>query len=302
MIRRLSPYAFPIIVLFIVTLPMLRGQRVAFRDVSHFYLPLYDYVAERTRSEWLPLWNPLDHMGMPLVGESTTSVLYPVRYAIFRLPFDSPTALNVYLIAHLMLASIGAVWLARRIGSRDLGAGIAGLVYPLSGSVYALTCNPSFLVGAAWLPLALGGCLLEMSNLRHRIAVVAFALSMMVLGGDPQMALHVLLVTIAVATIIGIRKILIGSEQEHRRQTISSPASMLGVALLSGIGATGLSAVQVAASLDWSFQSDRAASIEQRREAFEFSLPPWHLDRSPRATAVRRTVSASSPARRLDAW
>ncbi|MEM9586618.1 MAG: hypothetical protein AAGA03_05005, partial [Planctomycetota bacterium] len=47
---------------------ILGNDRLAFRDVSHFYHPLYDYLRQRTASEWLPAWNSLDQTGIPLWG------------------------------------------------------------------------------------------------------------------------------------------------------------------------------------------------------------------------------------------
>ena len=206
MIRRTAPILFAVVVILLVMSPIFRGQRYAFRDVSHFYLPLYDYVGERTRGEWLPLWNPLDQMGMPLVGESTTAVLYPVRDLIYRLPLESEAALNVYLLAHVILAAITSAWLARRIGCCSVGVAAAAFVYPLSGCVFSLCCNPPFLVGAAWLPLALGALVCaDRDRFLTRVQVASFSLAMMVLGGDPQTALHVTMVACVWLTIGGLK-------------------------------------------------------------------------------------------------
>jgi len=70
----------------------------------------------------------------------------------------------------------------------------------LSGSVFSLCCNPPFLVGAAWLPWALGMMITGSRTDRWRRGKIAgLALAMMVTGGDPQSALHAVLVAIAVA-------------------------------------------------------------------------------------------------------
>ncbi len=55
------------------------GQRFSFRDVSHFYLPLYEYTTERLLNFDLPLWNPLMLTGVPLVGDNTSALFYPGR-------------------------------------------------------------------------------------------------------------------------------------------------------------------------------------------------------------------------------
>ena len=89
---RCSPTFIAIAVCFATVL--LGIDRLAFRDVGHFYTPLYDYVSERTETDWLPLWNPLDRTGVPLLGESTTGVLYPVRYLVFSLPFSTASLIR----------------------------------------------------------------------------------------------------------------------------------------------------------------------------------------------------------------
>ncbi len=147
----------PVVILLLLGAALVGLGRLAFRDVSHFYTPLYQYVAERTSEEWLPLWNPLDQTGIPLLGETTTAVLYPIRYLLFSLPIASETALAWYVALHLILASLAANWAASTSGASRGAAAIAGVIYPLSGSVFFLYTNPPFLVGAAWLPLVLGG-------------------------------------------------------------------------------------------------------------------------------------------------
>ncbi|MCO8123911.1 hypothetical protein NHH03_19355 [Stieleria sp. TO1_6] len=255
--------------------PTLAGRRVAFRDVSHFYLPLYDYVAQRTANEWLPMWNPLDHTGMPLVGESTTAVLYPLRYLVYAFPLENETALSIYLALHVILAAASAAWLARRVGIGTTGVVTAALVYSLSGSVFSLCCNPPFLVGAAWLPLALGACLVGQGmagqgSTRRRIALAGFAFAMMVLGGDPQSALHCVIVVIAVSLCRGVARWV--RPAERSLEFVDS----MKVAAAASVLALGLASIQIAASLDWSRHSDRVLGGQHSTERYDFSLAPWH--------------------------
>ena len=158
-LNRTSVLVAPVLILLLFA-PTLAGiDRLAFRDVSHFYTPLYDYVASRCSQQWLPLWNPLDQTGMPLAGETTTAVFYPLRYLLFALPISSEVAISWYVAMHLILASLTARLAAQWAGIGSLAASIAGVVYSLSGSVLFLYTNPPFLVAAAWLPLTLGAML-----------------------------------------------------------------------------------------------------------------------------------------------
>ena len=284
--------------------PMLVGHRIAFRDASHFYLPLYDYVADRTADEWMPLWNPLDQGGMPLIGESSTAVLYPIRYAVYSLPLDSAAKLNAYIAVHLLLAAMGAWWLATQWGATHAGALIAALSYPLSGSVYSLCCNPPFLVGASWIPFAIGICRLKPSqdtsrrDSSRRIAGFGSVIALMVLGGDPQSALNVVLVVMSVVVVRLVAK-LVGRRQHHRqvdddigserlsignrpqpRDSRLNPGfgdaiAMVRLLAFGSLLAAGLASIQIAAALDWSAQSERIGR-SFRSECYEFSLPPWH--------------------------
>ena len=152
-LNRICVLAAPIAILILFGSALIGKDALAFRDVGHFYTPLYDYVAYRTSQSWLPLWNPLDATGMPLLGETTTAVLYPPRQWIFALPVSTDIAMSIYVVLHLILASCCATLAARWAGASRQAARIAGVIYPLSGSVLFLYTNPPFLVGASWLML-----------------------------------------------------------------------------------------------------------------------------------------------------
>ncbi|OYP33913.1 hypothetical protein [Rhodopirellula sp. MGV] len=258
--------------------PLLTGDRIAFRDASHFYLPLYDYVAFRTQSEWMPLWNPLDHTGIPLIGEATTAVLYPVRYVLFSAPVPTEWSLNAYLVFHLLLASAGAAWLARRWSIKGLGTVVAAIVYPLSGSVLGLCCNPPFLVGAAYMPFALGALLGRFakqdsnepqSKWLRDVVIAGGSLAMMVLGGDPQGALHVVLIALLCSVVLLWK---INAEPSWLQRWLGQAGKLSSACCLAAL----IAAPQIAASIDWSRQSDRTLAASERADLYDFSVPPWH--------------------------
>ncbi|TWT51313.1 hypothetical protein Pla22_40900 [Rubripirellula amarantea] len=246
-------------------------EQLAFRDVFHFYTPLYQYLADRNSGEIIPLWNPLCQTGMPLIGETTTAVLYPIRYAVSSIAW--------YVTLHLIWASITAALATRWIGCSWRGQTIASLIYPLSGSVYFLHTNPPFLVSASWLPLAMVS-LIGTTKLTwpRRIALAAISLAMMVLGGDPQTALHCVLVSAVVLVI----PVALFRSQDSRVEL----ATIGCAALLSGL----IAAPQIAASLSWSGQSDRVHIVHEeptwfsppitggnKQAAMEYSVAPWHF-------------------------
>ena len=309
----------PLVILAALGGTLVGSDRLAFRDVSHFYTPLYEYVADRGQESWLPLWNPLDNTGLPLWGENTTAFFYPPRYLLFALPLGASVAMGWYVALHLVGAFYAARWLARRAGCSAAAASLAGVTYAFSGPVHFLYSNPPFLVGACWLPLALGGLVYCPGGWRPATLVSAIALAMMVLGGDPQTAAHAGLVGLV---IVAVRHLTGGDvsrprERPHadRRPNADRRSDADGhprVGEISRVAvsrqpdggrssgrwipifaapllAAALAAPQLAASIDWGRHSARLeskgvadwwrppASGSHRREAFEFSVPPWRM-------------------------
>jgi len=261
-------------------------DRLAFRDISYFYTPLYDYIAARMHADWLPLWNPLDQTGVPLIGETTTAVFYPLRCLLYAIPLSSDVCLSLYVVVHLLIASATARYAARQAGVSDDAAALAAVVYPMSGSVLFLYTNPPFLVGAAWLPLLLSH-LLSISEVKtarvdwNRMRIAAVASAMMILGGDPQTVLNCFIVVVAVAVVRLIRA-------SQRDSFVRFQTAMIRIGACAVI-AGGLSLPQIAGSLSWAQQSERVHEIDsgnwldppssnsRRHEAFAFSVAPWHL-------------------------
>lgn len=265
------------------------GEKSSFvyRDAAHFYHPLFQWTAERWSAGEVPLWNPYENAGLPLVGEATSSVFYPGKL-IFALPFDYTLLYNFYIVGHVALAALAAFWLARQWSASVLAAGIAGLSYAFSGSVLFQTCNVVFLVGAAWLPVAmlLADRALGQGSVRSAIALGA-VLALMVLGGDPQMAYNAGLLAALYAIVLW--RAALGDMREadaskSRGLAAGWRAGLLAIA--AGVGIL-LSAVQILPALEASRLSARGI-YDSPRNLFELvsffaspsepqpESPSWH--------------------------
>jgi hypothetical protein len=179
--------------------------------------------------------------------------------------------------------------------------------YAFGGVVLPQVNNVVFLVGAAWLPVALFAA--DAMLVRRRIVGalgLAAALAMMTLGGDPQSAYHAGIVVGLYALILWWRRprtknATVVSRSPDRTHVVSrsdnvvsrSPdrdtiragwltrvaRNRLALLLLAGILAAGLAAVQILPSIEWTRRSDRA-SFDAPRSLYE--IP----------TALRRPVEA----------
>ncbi len=79
-------------------------EAFAFRDAAHYYYPLYKYVAGQWAAGRVPLWNPQENLGQPLLADATAAVLYPGKL-VFALPLSFNTNYKLYIIGHLILAA-----------------------------------------------------------------------------------------------------------------------------------------------------------------------------------------------------
>jgi len=166
---------------------LFRGYQFAFRDAAHFYYPLYS----RVQSEWsagrLPLWEPGENGGTPLLGSPMAAVLYPGKVVFAVLPYA--WAVRLYTLGHVVLAFWAMTVLLRTWGVSSTGAAVGGVTYAFSGPILSDYFNIIFLVGAAWAPLGFRAAdgWLRLGR-RWALPELALVLAMQVLGGDLEAA------------------------------------------------------------------------------------------------------------------
>lgn len=240
----------------------------AMRDAGHFYYPLFQWTSGEWGAGRAPLWNQLDAGGTPVVADASSSVFYPGKL-VFALPVSFALRFKLYAVAHVLLAAFGGYRLARRCGGSTQAAVLAAVGYSCGGSVAFQYCNVVFLVGAAWLPWAWLALLAWMQSFDWRwLAGLAVALALMILGGDPQMAVHALLGGL-------LYVLLLGRDREHRRDDPAAPGELARLAwrtLVAGLAGLGgaallaflLAAVQVLPAREAAEDSTRAAYATPR--------------------------------------
>lgn len=252
--------------------PVLSGvSGFAFRDAAHFYRPLFEYL----RGEWLagrpPMWNSYENIGVPLAAQNTSSVFYPGQL-LLALPLDYATLYHAYIVVHVVLAAATSYALARHFGASRLAAGLTAISYAFSGSVLFQYCNVVFLVGAAWLPLALLAADRMLCERRAGWAAgFGAVLALMVLGGDPQLAYHAVLLAglLALLRWRSDRRAASPPDEPTRRGVLARRPVLFAWALLV---AGGLAAVQVLPTWEATPHS-RRAKYESPRNVYE--LAAW---------------------------
>ncbi len=91
------------------------------------------FVAHRQMAAGeLPLWNPHNGLGVPLLGNWQSAVWNPLRALVQAFP-DAPFAFDATYLLRLWVAAVGAFLLARRLGVAPLAAAAAGVTFGLTG-------------------------------------------------------------------------------------------------------------------------------------------------------------------------
>jgi hypothetical protein len=120
-------------------------------DIYAYTVPNFRYAAEAISRGDGVLWNALQNCGQPFFGLSSSGLLYPPN-ALYALG-DTPSALLLSVVFHLVVAGTGAYQLSRALGLGPIGALCGSLAFQLGSSCLALASwNPALLAPYAWLP------------------------------------------------------------------------------------------------------------------------------------------------------
>jgi hypothetical protein len=266
--------AIVILALAAVLAPTLRTDRLlAFRDAASYYAPLFEWC----RSEWgagrVPLWNPLENCGTPVHADPTTSLGYPGKL-IFALPLPFAWQYKLYVAGHLVLCAATSAWLARCWQASPAAAALAALCYSLGGSILSQHANIVYLVGAAWLPLAAGqlDSVVRQPNIRSAV-LLSVILALVVLGGDPQLAYHVILMGTICLAVVGFARYTAKPAEPIPPASHTSQVSHagwrrllapVGCLAVSAIFAALLAAVQILPAAEAAAASERARYVHPR--------------------------------------
>src|SRR5262245_9742049 len=151
-------------------------------DLIAYYYPTLKYGFAQVRSGNLPLWNPYQSCGSPFIAALHEGFFYPL-YAPFLI-LSAEQAVNVHIILHLAVASLGTFLFCRHVGMGLFAALLAGLIYSYQGSMMIKIYFPDFLTSSAWIPwlfLCADRTLLQPSRLNA--AALASVIGVSILGG-----------------------------------------------------------------------------------------------------------------------
>ncbi|MDH5506631.1 MAG: YfhO family protein [Anaerolineae bacterium] len=262
-----------VIVPFILMAPVLFSAKAIFWGTPLLqFAPWWDQAWTTLQSGQLPLWNPLNGMGAPLLANHQSALLYPPTWIYFILAAVGGTPALAWGMAlsvafHLAWSGLGMAALVRRLGWGVPAQTASGLAFGLCGYLVARSHFLSINAAAAWLPWILAAVYdLSRSPANRRQAVkVALLVALQLLAGHAQTAWYTLLLAAAWAGFWGW--------QAGRRAGLLRAWAAFSIASASAVA---LAAVQLLPTAEYLAQSQRATAVDFTY-ALNYSFWPWHF-------------------------
>ncbi len=156
-------------------------------DVIRELYPWKTLVIEELKKGYIPLWNPYNFSGGPLLANFQSQVFYPLTLVYFLLP--QITAWSIMVISQPILGSIFMYLFATEIGLTSSAALLAALLFNFSSFANVWMEFTTVWHTILWLPLLL--YIVERSVKQRRLflwqqLLFIFALFSSITGGHPQ--------------------------------------------------------------------------------------------------------------------
>jgi len=103
----------------------------------------------------LPLWNPYNFAGSPLLADIQAGSLYLVNILIGLIVPSSLLAFNISTFLHFSMAGIFTFLLVRKYGLSSISSFVSGMVFMFGGFLLIRKSHSQMLYSAVWLPLIL---------------------------------------------------------------------------------------------------------------------------------------------------
>src|SRR6266540_1790800 len=122
-------------------------------DTVRMILPWFQYEAGEMHAGRIPLWDPNQWGGQPLLAQAQPGLAYPLNWLFFSLPLRqgwiTQVSLHWYLVFVQYMAALFCFWFCRDLKRSFWASLIAASVYGLSGFA-GNTFWPQMLNGAIW--------------------------------------------------------------------------------------------------------------------------------------------------------
>ncbi len=189
-------------ILLLYFLPMLSSKNIFVeRDLAAFFIPPRYLWVSLVKSFQLPLWNPYNYSGIPLLATLQPGVFYPPHILYFFLPFN--VAWNWLIILHVYLAGVSTYLLLRYLRASVAGAFVGGIIFMLSGYLISVHNLLTHLLAVVWLPLIMVQFLRYFETKQRKFLVFSsILLTVQFFAGAPEISIMTIMVVCVVTAFV----------------------------------------------------------------------------------------------------
>ncbi|MBI5449619.1 YfhO family protein [Candidatus Gottesmanbacteria bacterium] len=171
-------------------------NKAQYPDTIRQLYPWRTLATNELRSGRMPLWNPYNFSGTPLLANFQSAAFYPPN--ILYVVFPQTVAWSMLVILQPLLSLLFTYWYIRKIDASLLAAILAGISYAFS--LFAIVWLQYNSIGHVmiWLPLMLLAIeSLKRQRTRSWFALLVAAEASALLAGHPQLGGYLLLFVLA---------------------------------------------------------------------------------------------------------
>lgn len=212
------------------------------------FYPWREYAFDLLRSGQMPLWNPYNGAGAPLIANYQSALFYPINWLGFFLPLG--LTMSVTAVLHLFIAGWGVWAFTGRLKIPAFGRSVSTLAFGLASYLVArLGTYPTISV-AAWLPWLLWAVhrILTQGRLRDMAWLALFATLQLFAGHAQTTWYSMLLISVFAAYWLA------RYERTHWRRVLL----VVGAMAL----AVGIAVVQLLPTAELLSQSQRSGGVD----------------------------------------
>lgn len=165
-------------------------------DVFRQMIPWKQLSIELIKSGELPLWNPYNFSGEPLLANIQATTFYPLTLLFLALNFNK--AWSIYIILSPLLASIFTFLFLRSLKLSRFASLLGSLAFAFSGHMISWLEWGVVTHSALWLPLILFSLTKWLRDSKPwALLVFILAIFATIMGGYPQESVYALLLSTA---------------------------------------------------------------------------------------------------------
>lgn len=185
----LAVLAFTLIVLHA---GLLAGHSFFWGLPSLQFVPWRTLAFEQISQGILPLWNPLNGSGAPLMANYQSALFYPFSWLTFA---ATPWTMSVVAVLHLWLGGLGMARLTGRLGAPALGQILSAFAFGLTSYLVARLGTYPTITAAAWSPWLIWAVMGAIEDRRRSAGWLALFTALLLLAGHAQTAWYTLLLS-----------------------------------------------------------------------------------------------------------